>query len=261
MSELNQRDQAGSLETVIENEIGWITFAHPSHNSLPSSLLGQLASAILELGTNTQTKALVVQSGGDRTFCAGANLREMAGLQSEQEAQSFFNGFGAVINAIRTCGKLVIGRVQGKAVGGGVGLASAMDYCLATKWSLVRLSELSIGIGPFVIGPAVRRKMGLAAFSELSINCSEWQTAAWAKQKGLYQEVFDTQAHLDDYLARFLEKIRDYSPEALSELKRLFWEETDHWDALLRERAGKSARLLIAPETQAKLAHILVENS
>ncbi len=256
---ISEQDSPGSLETRVEQEIGWITFSHPNHNSLPSVLLHRLAKAIWELGRDPVTKALVIQSGGDRTFCAGANLHEMAGLKDFEEAQAFFNGFGEVINAIRTCGKLVIGRLQGKAVGGGVGLAAAMDYCLATKWSLVRLSELSIGIGPFVIGPAVERKMGLSAFAELSINCSEWQTPEWAKQKGLYQEVFDTTKQLDDYLVRFLDKIRDYSPTALAELKALFWEDTVHWGHLLEKRASQSAKLLVAAETQLKLQHLLAK--
>jgi len=240
----------GSVETVLLDGIANITFGHPEHNSLPGNLLGDLQLHIQNAGESDKVKVVVLRSTGDRTFCAGANFRELAKIQDESEGLKFFMGFANVIDAIRTCPKFVICRVQGKAVGGGVGLLAAADYVMATKWGSIRLSELSLGIGPFVIGPAVERKVGVSIYTQLAINASEWQTAEWARDKGLYNELFDTSKQLDDYLDRFLEQIGNYSADAMQELKRVFWEGTDHWPKLLRNRAMTSGKLLLTQEAQ-----------
>lgn len=223
-----------------------ITFYHPSQNSLPSDTLEQLKNAIIAAGKDPETILIVLKSGGDRTFCAGASFNELSSIQDFNQGKSFFMGFANVINAIRSCGKIVVGRVQGKAVGGGVGLAAACDYCLASKYASVRLSELAVGIGPFVIGPAVERKVGLSAFSQMALNAAEWQTAEWAKSKGLFTEVFDTVEQLDDYISHFTSILAKSNPEALALLKKVFWEGTDHWPSLLEERAEMSGRLILS---------------
>ena len=193
----------GQVSTHFENGITSITFYHPAQNSMPGHLLTKLADAITAAGKDDNTILLILKSEGDRTFCAGASFTELAAIQDFENGKTFFMGFAGVINAMRKCPKIIIGRVQGKAVGGGVGLAAACDYCMATKFASVRLSELAVGIGPFVIGPVVERKIGLSAFSQMAINADEWQTAEWAKQKGLFTESFDTLQQLDDYIDHF----------------------------------------------------------
>ncbi len=242
----------GSVEVTRENLISTIEFYHPSHNSLPSLLLDKLTTAITEEGRYDQTTIIVLRSAGDRTFCAGASFDELSSISNKSEGKIFFSGFANVINAIRSCGKLVIGRVQGKAVGGGVGLAAAVDYCMATKYASIKLSELAVGIGPFVVGPAVERKVGLSAMSQMAINANEWQTATWAKDKGLFTEVFESTDQLDAYIKEFALKLSIMNPDAMHNLKRIFWSGTDNWDQLLTDRAEISGRLVLTkPARQA----------
>ncbi len=246
----------GSLSTEFEGAIAIITFSHPDHNALPSALLHGLTQALIKCGQDDSVKLIVLKAAGDRTFCAGANLSELSVIDDREKAVQFFRGFGQVINAIRSCGKLVIGRVQGKAVGGGVGIIGACDYVMATKWGSVRLSEISIGIGPFVIEPAIRRKIGLSHFSKLALNPTEWQIARWAHEVGLYQELFDTVEQLDDYLERYLARMVTYSSQALAQMKLTLWEGTEEWVQLLHDRAERSGQLLLSEEAQEALAKI-----
>jgi methylglutaconyl-CoA hydratase len=230
--------------------VAHILFYHPAHNSLPTRLLGDLASAFEAAGQNPEVKIATLRSVEHRTFCAGASFDELAAVRDVATGQHFFSAFGRVINAMRRCPKIIVGRIHGKAVGGGVGLAAATDFCMAEAQASIRLSELAVGFGPFVIGPAVERKIGLAAFSQMALNPSEWQTAAWAKQKGLFQEVFDSVEQLDAYLGHFCKNLCSYSPEALAELKRVFWAGTEHWDTLLYERAAISGRLALSEQSK-----------
>ncbi len=246
--------QLGSVSFEIKEQVAYITFEHPSHNSLPSLLLAKLQQTITQLGEQNDVLLIVLQSGGDRTFCAGASFDELAAIQDFHTGKKFFLGFANVINAIRKCPKIVIGRVHGRSIGGGVGLSAACDYCIATKFATIKLSELAVGIGPFVIGPAVQRKMRLSAFSQLAINATEWQTAEWAKDRGLYQEVFETVEQLDAYIAHFIAILKQSNPDALRLLKKVFWEGTDDWDALLDERAGMSGMLVLSDFTKNAIA-------
>src|SRR5687767_9756445 len=233
----------GTVTTSIHNRLATITFFHPSHNSMPGYLLAELSKQIKAAGESDEVQIILLQSGGERTFCAGASFDELMTITNSSDGKKFFLGFANVINAIRKCPKIVIGRVQGKAIGGAVGIAAATDYCMATQYGSVKLSELALGIGPFVVGPAIERKIGLSAFSHLAINATEWQTAAWAKDKGLYNEVFDSVDQLDKYIDHFTEKLLSSSPMALLSLKQILWNGTEHWDQLLDERAGISGRL------------------
>jgi len=238
--------ETGYVKNTIEQGISTIEFYHPAHNSLPGNLLADLQHEILEAGKNDDVLLIVLKSKGDRTFCAGASFTELVAIDSKETGKKFFMGFANVINAIRTCGKIVIGRVQGKAVGGGVGLAAACDYCLASKYASVRLSELAVGIGPFVIGPAVERKLGLSAFSQMAMSPNVWQTAQWAREKGLYTEIFESSQELDDYITEFVDKLSKMNPEAINLLKRVFWENTEAWNTLLEERAEMSGKLILS---------------
>lgn len=237
----------------IQPGISEITFFHPAHNSLPSHLLKQLADTITATGARDDVNVIILKSHGNRTFCAGASFNELIAIEDFASGKQFFMGFANVINACRKCPKMIIGRVQGKAVGGGVGLASAVDYCLATKFASIKLSELAVGIGPFVVGPAVKRKVGLSAFSQMAINPTNFKSPAWAKDKGLYAEVYDTTEALDQAVLALAVQTSGYNPEAATEIKRICWEGTEHWDQLLEERAEISGRLVLSEYTKETL--------
>ena len=226
--------------------ISTITFFHPQSNSLPSFLLNKLAQTIEDTGKDYKTKVIKLQSGGDRTFCAGASFDELQSIENIEQGIAFFSGFAKVINAARKCPKLIVGRVQGKAVGGGVGMASAVDYCFATKYAAVKLSELAIGIGPFVVGPAVQRKVGLSAMSTLAIDATSWYSADWAKEKGLYASVYDTTEEMDEAVQKLCSKLAMTHENATLELKKIFWEGTENCDKLLAERAKISGELILS---------------
>ncbi|MFD1017536.1 enoyl-CoA hydratase/isomerase family protein [Winogradskyella rapida] len=245
------RDPYVKLEII--NEVGYIEFFHPAHNSLPGDILAELAQTITDAGTNDAIKVIVLKSGGDRTFCAGASFNELININDEATGKVFFSGFANVINAMRKCPKFIIGRVQGKTVGGGVGLAAATDYCMATKFAAIKLSELNIGIGPFVVGPAIERKMGLSAMSQIAIDANTFYTPKFAKDKGLYTHVFDSTEALDEAVKTTAEHLCTYNTEAMLEMKKVFWQGTDHWDALLAERAATSGRLVLSDFTKEKL--------
>lgn len=234
----------------IESGLAKIEFFHPAHNSLPGHLLEKLSLTIEELGQDDRAKIILITSAGEKSFCAGASFDELMSIQDEATGKLFFGGFAKVILAMRNCPKLIVCRVQGKAIGGGVGLASAADYTMANQYASIRLSELAVGIGPFVIGPAVERKMGTAAFQMMALNPEEWQTAQWAKQRGLYCEVFDSTSQLDEYLKYFCQKLLSYNPLALVSLKRVFWEGTQHWESLLLERAAISGSLVLTEHSK-----------
>lgn len=247
--------QQGYVRTDLTTDgVAQIIFYHPNHNSLPGKLLGELVAAFEAAGGNPAAKVVVLRSAEHKTFCAGASFDELADIQDFDTSLKFFSGFGNIINAMRTCPKIVIGRIHGKAVGGGVGLAAATDFCMASQWASVRLSELAVGFGPFVIGPAVERKVGPAAFAQMTLNPSEWFTAEWAKSKNLFQEVFDTAEQLDAYITHFTRNLCSYSPEALAELKKTFWQGTEHWNSLLAERAAISGRLALSEFTKNAIA-------
>ncbi|HIP36052.1 MAG TPA: enoyl-CoA hydratase/isomerase family protein [Crocinitomix sp.] len=229
--------------------IATIEFGHPLSNSLPGKILHKLATTITELGKDDKVKVIVLKSAGKRAFCAGASFDELISIKDFETGKTFFSGFANVINACRKCPKLIIGRVQGKAVGGGVGVASAVDYCFATKFASVKLSELAVGIGPFVVGPAVQRKIGMSAMSQLAIDATEWQSAEWAKEKGLYTEIFDSATEMDNAIETLSNKLANSNPEAMRLLKQIFWEGTEHWDNLLKERAAMSGKLVLSDFT------------
>ncbi len=239
----------GHVTLNIREGIGTITFFHPAHNSLPGKLLAELADTITKAGQNHEIKVIVLQSEGEKTFCAGASFDELISIKDTEVGHRFFMGFANVINACRKCPKLIIGRVQGKAIGGGVGIASATDYCYSVKSAAAKLSELAVGIGPFVVGPAVQRKVGLSAFSQMAINATKFFDADWAREKGLYAEVFETASEMDDAIAELAFALANSSPEAMADLKRIFWEGTENWDELLSTRAGISGRLVLTDFT------------
>lgn len=231
-----------------------ISFFHPQSNSLPAAILQQLAQAITEAGKDKNCKLILIRSSGEKAFCAGASFDELTQIKNETEGLHFFSGFAHVINAMRTCGKVIIGRIHGKCVGGGVGLAAAVDYALATEDAAVKLSELAVGIGPFVVGPAVERKIGLSAFSQLALDATAWRSAEWAHQKGLFAELYEDTQGLDEGINRIVSRLLASSEAALQELKTIFWKDTTHWETLLLERAAISGRLILSEESRKAIA-------
>ena len=244
----------GSLITAIENKIATVEFGHPASNSFPRELLDRLTKEFNSLSTNPDVSVIIVKSEGTGAFCAGASFDELLAVSNQEEGTRFFSGFAHLINAMRNCSKLIVGRIHGKAVGGGVGIASACDYTLATRNASVKLSELAIGIGPFVIEPAVSRKIGKMAMAEMTLAAQEWKTADWAKEKGLYANIFETIQELDNAVADFSTKLSNYNPEALAEMKKVLWEVTQDWETVLLERAAISGRLVLSDFTKKALS-------
>ena len=240
----------GTIETTINKNIATIEFFHPSSNAFPSSLLQKLTDEIATLGKNESIAIIILKSAGTGAFCAGASFDELLSVSNYEEGSLFFSGFANVINAMRKCPKLIIGRIHGKAVGGGVGLASACDYSFATHKSEVKLSEIAIGIGPFVIEPAVSRKIGKMAMAEMTLNPTVWKTSKWAFEKGLFSEIFETIEELDTRLQDYAKELSSYNQEALLEMKKVLWEGTNNWDSLLYERAAISGRLVLSDFTK-----------
>jgi len=241
------------VKHTIKDGISTIEFFHPAHNSLPGDLLAKLADSITQAGENDAVKVLILKSGGDRTFCAGASFKELVSINDQETGRIFFSGFANVINAMRKCPKFIIGRIQGKTVGGGVGLASATDYCMASKFASIKLSELNVGIGPFVVGPAVARKLGLAGMSQIAIDANTFYDAQWAQQKGLYASVHESTQALDTAVQLLAENLCRYNPEAMAEMKKVMWAGTEHWDTLLKDRAAISGRLVLSDFTKQTL--------
>ncbi len=233
-----------------ENGIATIEFFHPAHNSLPGNILAKLAETITKAGKDESVKVVILKSGGDRTFCAGASFTELININDAETGRIFFSGFANVINAMRKCPKFIIGRIQGKAVGGGVGVASATDYCFATKFAAIKLSELNVGIGPFVVGPAVERKLGISGMSQIAIDANTFYSAEWAHQKGLYSALYDSVEEMDKSIQTFAENLCNYNPEAMKEIKKMIWNGTEDWDELLAQRAEISGRLVLSDFTK-----------
>lgn len=247
---MNEAVNQGTVELSVENGIGTIEFFHPLSNSLPGRVLAKLAETIESAGNREDILVIILKSKDGRAFCAGASFDELVSINDLDTGKVFFSGFANVINAARKCPKFIIGRVQGKAVGGGVGMASAVDYCYATKFASIKLSELAVGIGPFVVGPAVERKVGTSAMSIMAINATEFYSAEWAKEKGLYADIFDSAEEMDEAIAALANKLSRSNPEAMRLLKKVFWEGTEHWDTLLSERAAMSGKLVLSEFTK-----------
>ena len=249
---LNFTTETTVMDAYVKSEfhkgITSIEFFHPQSNSLPGKLLDELAKAIHAAGNDEETSVVLIRSFGDKAFCAGASFDELAAIRSKEEGLKFFSGFAQVINAMRICPKLIIGRIHGKCVGGGVGLAAAVDYAIATEAAEVKLSELAVGIGPFVVGPAVERKIGNSAYSQLAIDATRWRSAEWARKRGLYAELYNTVEDMDEAISRLAYLLVQSSPEAMAELKKVFWKGTEHWDHLLVERAAISGRLVLSDQ-------------
>lgn len=250
----------GYVKSVTENGITTVEFFHPQSNSLPAAILHDLALAITEAGRNPECKVIVMRSGGNRAFCAGASFDELAAISTEQEGLQFFAGFALVINAMRTCGKFVIARIQGKCVGGGVGLAAAAEYSVAVNAAEIKLSELAVGIGPFVVGPAIEKKIGSGHFQSLAVDASIFRSARWAHDAGLFSELHDSPDTMDNSVMRLAETLSQSSPDAMSEMKRIFWEGTGHWDALLTDRAAISGRLVLGDHARAFIKTALAKH-
>ncbi|NAS12456.1 enoyl-CoA hydratase/isomerase family protein [Poritiphilus flavus] len=246
--------QNGSLYTKIEDRVATVEFGHPASNSFVGELLDRLAKEFDKLSEADEVSLILLRSEGDRAFCAGASFDELISISNLEEGKRFFGGFAKVINAMRQCTKPIVGRIQGKAVGGGVGLIAACDYAVATVAAATRLSELTIGIAPLVIAPAVERKIGKAGLAEMALAPTEWKNAYWAQEKGLFSKVFEDIKTMDKEIHFLCQKLASYNPQALQKMKQVLWEGTEDWGDLLEKRAEMSGRLALSEETKSALS-------
>jgi methylglutaconyl-CoA hydratase len=244
----------GYVKSEVHNGIAYIEFHHPHSNSLPSRILEELAKEVHSVSHDDEARVVIIQSSGDKAFCAGASFDELAAIKTPEQGLAFFSGFAHLINEMRKCPKMIIGRIHGRCVGGGLGIAAAVDYCIAVDKAEVRLSELALGIGPFVVGPPVERKIGLSAFSQIALDATLWRSADWAKRKGLYAEVHENIENMDESIQRIAGNLAHSNPAAMAEMKKIFWKGTEHWDTLLFERAAISGRLVLSEFTQQAIA-------
>lgn len=238
--------EPGTVTTRVADGIGSVTFGHPKGNSLPGALLAEVAARVNALGQDSRVGAIVLRSEGTGAFCAGASFAELSTIADVESGTRFFMGFANLINAMRECPKLIVGRVQGKVVGGGVGLIAACDYAFATTAAQVRLSELAVGIGPFVVGPVIERKIGVGHYAALAIDAAGWRSAEWGHQRGLYAELYEDLAALDARLTVVAGQVAASNPEATAALKKVFWQGTEHWPELLAARARLSGTLVVS---------------
>ncbi len=245
----------GFVTSEIKNNISEITFGTPKSNSLPGEILEKLAQTILECGKDQNVKAILLQSEGEKSFCAGASFDELLEIEELEKSKIFFGGFAKVLNAMRSCGKLVIVRVQGKTTGGGVGIACAADYCFGTTDSALALTELNLGIGPFVIGPFVERKIGKSAYSAMSID-ADFRSAEWCERHDIYQSVSENIPEMDSKIEKFLEVLSNRSSDALALIKKVSWEGTEHFDQLMPERILMSASLILEDSAKENIGKI-----
>jgi enoyl-CoA hydratase/carnithine racemase len=246
--------KGGHVRSEVHNGVATVEFFHPQSNALPSRILEELAKEVHSTANDDEARVVIIRSSGDKAFCAGASFEELASIKTAEQGLAFFSGFAHLINEMRKCPKMIIARVHGKCVGGGLGIAAAADYCIAVDKAEIRLSELSLGIGPFVVGPPVERKIGLSAFSQIALDATLWRSADWAKRKGLYAEVHESIENMDESIERLANVLSHSNPVAMAEMKKIFWKGTEHWDTLLFERAAISGRLVISEFTQNAIA-------
>jgi methylglutaconyl-CoA hydratase len=239
----------GTISVSVAAGIGTVTFTHPKGNSLPGALLEQLARDVAALGTNPEARVIVLRSGGTGPFCAGASFDELTAIGDSIAGQEFFSGFSRVILAMIRAPQFVLVRVHGKAAGGAVGLIAASDFSFAVNKASAKLSELAIGIGPFVVGPVIEKKIGLAAFSAMTVD-ADWRDAAWCERHGLYAKLFDDVAPMDAAIDTLAATLAASNPEAMAALKKVFWAGTEQWDTLLAARANMSGTMVLSEFTR-----------
>lgn len=243
------------VHSELKNNISEITFGTPKSNALPGVILEKLAQTILEEGAKAEVKAILLKSAGEKSFCGGASFDELLEIEDLETSKKFFGGFAKVLNAMKNCGKIVVVRVQGKTTGGGVGIACAADYCFATESSALALTELNLGIGPFVIGPFVERKIGKAAFSAMAID-ADFRSAEWCLNHNIYNSISPTIEEMDVKLQEFLQKLSGRTTEALALVKQVSWEGSEHFSELMPARILMSASLILEDSTKANIGNI-----
>ena len=248
----SQSGALGSVDVTVDEGIATVRFTHPKGNSLPAALLARLATEIRRVGAADDVRVIVLRSGETGPFCAGASFEELKGIRDAASGKEFFMGFARVILAMTRCPKIIIARVHGKTVGGGVGLVAASDYTMAVETASIRLSELAVGIGPFVVGPVIERKIGLGGFGAMAID-ADWRSARWGEEFGLYSKVYDSVNALDSGLDSFSRKLARSNPQALAQLKAIFWQGTGDWERLLEARAEMSGSLVTSEFTRSAI--------
>ena len=243
----------GLVATETADGVATVRFGHPKGNSLPGAILRELATQVRRAGEDPSARVIVLRSEGQGPFCAGASFDELVAIDGPARGREFFSGFAGVILAMIRAPKFVVARVHGKTTGGGVGLVAASDYAIATTGAACKLSELAVGIGPFVVGPVIEKRIGAAAFGQMAVD-ADWRDAQWAHARGLYARLVDGIAELDGTLEAFARRLAGFNPEAMAEIKRITWQGTEDWDGLLAERAEISGRLVLSEFTRSAIA-------
>jgi methylglutaconyl-CoA hydratase len=233
------------VSSTVSHHIASVTFGGTKGNSLPGELLDELASTIESTAQRSDVRVIILRSDGDGPFCAGASFDELLSIADESTGKRFFLGFARVILAMTQAQKPIVVRVQGKAVGGGVGIVAAADYAIATRSASVRLSELAVGIGPFVVGPVIEHKIGRGAYGAMSLD-ADWRDADWAERHGLYAAVKGSIPELDSAVATCAANLGAANPDAVARIKRTVWAGTENWPSLLDERAAMSGALVLS---------------
>jgi methylglutaconyl-CoA hydratase len=243
----------GSVTLSVDGGIATVEFGHPKSNSLPGSVLRRLAESIGEVGRRPDVNVVALRSAGIGPFCAGASFDELVAIGNEAAGREFFLGFARVILAMIRCPKPIVARVHGKVVGGGVGIVAASDYAIATQSAALRLSELAVGIGPFVVGPVIERKIGAGAFGAMALD-ADWRSAQWGRDVGLYAQMHESPASANEAFETLVARLAASNADATARIKQTLWRGTDDWDRLLDERAAMSGRLVLSEHTRAAIA-------
>lgn len=242
----------GTVQASVADGVGTVEFSHPKGNSLPAKLLDDLAGAITKLGNDAAARVIVLRSAGTGAFCAGASFDEFVTLADAEAGKRFFSGFSRVVLAMVRAPKFVLTRVHGRAAGGALGVIAASDYSIALRTASVKLSELQVGIGPFVVGVVIERKLGLAPFQSLAVH-ADWHDADWCERHGLYSALVDDEAALDVAVEAHAKRLASSNPDAMAEMKRIFWHDIGDWEERMNERAAMSGRMVFSNFTHAAL--------
>ena len=203
------------------NAIATVTLNRPQvHNAFDETLIADVTACFARLSEDAEVRAIVLRGAGE-SFCAGADLHwmgRMAGY-SQEENRADADALQRMFDVIATCPKPTIARVQGGAIGGGVGLVAVCDVVIAAPEAKFALSEVRLGLVPAVIAPYVLQKIGMGAARALFVT-GERFNAEEALRIGLVQQVVAA-IELDAAIQKKLEWILHAGPNAIAAAKRL----------------------------------------
>ncbi len=202
--------------------VATVTLNRPdSHNAFNPEMIGAITAAFRSLGDNPVVRVIVL-TGRGRSFCAGADvgyMRETADYTFEEnvaDGQAIFD----LMQAVDSCPKAVVGRINGAAIGGGAGLTACCDIAIAVERAKFAFSEVRLGIVPAIISPFVVAKIGAANSREMFLT-GERFLAPKALEIGLVQQVAADEAALDSAVQERVEQLLMAAPGAQADAKKL----------------------------------------